>query len=670
MADKIKGITIEIGGQTTKLQAALKGATDKGRETATELNKINSALKFNPDNVVLVAQKIDVLKERISATEEKLNTLKDVQGKIEEQFAKGDIGADEYRAFQRELIETESKLENFKNQLKETQNKFEENTAIISKIKNAYNDLKEKIEQVKEEHPKLTSAFEKSGDAAKTLASGGLKAVTGAAAGTAAGVAAITTAAVTAAKELYEAAEQAAAAGDAIDEASQRMGVSAESFQELQYAAKMSGVEVSTLETAAKTLAKSGSDMDLSDAINQIASIKDESERTEKAIELFGSKAAYQMGPMLAQGAEGVQALKDQAHELGLVMSNEAVSASAVFNDSLDNMTGVIDAFKNNISAKFLPGITDIMDGVTAFFSNSEYSLENAEELINSGLWDIVNNFEEIMSQIIEKADEAVKLLVYIAPDFINFLAETIGENTEPLLSAAFEIVSTLVNSLLTEDNIELLVNAALGIVTGLVGFLGDNSELLVDSAFTMINSLIGGLLSDENSGKLITSALDIVTAIVTGLIGNAPQMVGGALELIGVLVDELIHYDWWQVAKDILDGIKGGLKSLITGESNDYDGSHAGGIGYVPYSGYTSELHEGERVLTAAQNRNYMRQQQEQAAMQETMNRRLDALERSMNNKAPNQINITATGSARSIVRSLNFYIEEENRRKGVIQK
>ena len=682
MGGTIKGITIEIGGETTKLTSALRSAKDEGKATATEISKINSALKFNPENLVLLSQKMDVLKDRVSATQKELDTLKEVQKQVEEQFKNGEIGADEYRAFQREVEEAESKLDNFKEQLKNTEKEFKDHSSIIGKVRDAYDDFKEKVEKLKDEHPKLVAGFEKSTDAAKKFTSGGLKVVAGATAGTVAGIAAVSAGVLKAAEEMFEAAKVAAAAGDAIDEASQRMGVSAETFQELQYAAKMSGVEVQTLETAAKTLSKSGSDMNLSEAINQIASIKDESERTEKAIELFGSKAAYQMGPMLSQGAEGIQELKDKAQELGIVMSNEAVAASATFNDSLDNLTGTFTAVKNNLSAEFLPGITEVMDGITGLFAGDE----GAEQKILDGVHHIAGAFEDVTIGLQDKIEPVFSAIAELLPagfesifsvivqefpmfvemggNLLNSLASGLIDNSDSLISTAEMLIETLSNGFGEEGTIGKLLAVGLTLISSIVSSIGDNSDMMVDSAFEIVTTLVDGLLDDDNAAKLLKGSLDIVTAILTGLISNAPELIVGAAELIGVLVDEIIHYDWWQVAKDIFYGIIGGFESIASGGA---DGSHAGGIGYVPYNGYRPELHEGERVLTAAQNRNYTMQQQEQETTQAIMNRRLDALENAVNKKTVNNIKVTAVGSARAIVRDLKFYTDEEEIRKGV---
>lgn len=110
MASNIKGITVEIGGDTTKLDKALKGVNTSSKSLQGELKKVNSALKMDPTNVTLIKQKQDILRESIEKTKEKLDVLKTTQQQVEKQFENGDIGADQYRAFQREVEATQQKL--------------------------------------------------------------------------------------------------------------------------------------------------------------------------------------------------------------------------------------------------------------------------------------------------------------------------------------------------------------------------------------------------------------------------------------------------------------------------------------------------------------------------------------------------------------------------------
>lgn len=666
MAGKIKGITIEIGGNTTTLQSALKDATSKGKEAASEISKINNALKFNPNSVELLGQKVEVLKDRVSAAGNELDALEAAQKSVNEQFKKGDMKPEEYREFQRNVVEAKSKLENFQKQLESAQSEYKTHSGKVGTLKDSFSDLKDKIEDVKEKHSKLISALDKTGDAAKKVASGGFKVLGSVATGAAAGVAAVGAAAVNAGKELYDMAYAAAQAGDAIDEASQRVGLDAETWQSLSYAAKMSGVEVSTLETAAKKLKSTGSDLNLDEAIEQVASIKDPAERSAKAFELFGKSAAYQMGPMLEQGADAINDLKATARECGMVMSEESVKASAEFNDSLDNLQITAEALKNNLSAEFLPGITEVMDGLTGLLTGDE----GAPELIQKGFEDIGGKLEELLPQVLTMLGEFTGPLAEIAPDIILSISNGLLDNLDTFTQSAFDMIQTLAEGLLSEESIERLISSAVNLVGSLAQFLGNNADLIINAAFQMINSLINGLVDGDNIDKLVTASIDLIGALVTGMIDNADDVLVGAFKLIEALVGALLNYDWWQVAKKIFASIRDGLKNLITGESDKDNPEHAGGLPYVPSDGYTAELHEGERILTAAQNKNYNRQQQERAEEQAAINRRLDSLERSVKERPPTQVNITAQGSARGIVRNLKYYVDEENKREGVIDK
>lgn len=116
MASNIKGITIEIGGNTGPLQEALKGVNKTSRDLQSELRQVNAQLKFDPNNTVLLQQKQKLLAESISNTKEKLGTLKEAERQVQQQFENGKIGEEQYRALQREVIKTEKELKSLESQ--------------------------------------------------------------------------------------------------------------------------------------------------------------------------------------------------------------------------------------------------------------------------------------------------------------------------------------------------------------------------------------------------------------------------------------------------------------------------------------------------------------------------------------------------------------------------
>ncbi len=123
MAGRTKGITIEINGETTKLDRALADVSKKGRDLSAQLRDINKLLKFNPGNAELVAQKQRVLAESVKNTEERLKALKNAQEQARAAFEKGELSAGAYEGLKREIIDTEKQLKNFRTELEKTESK-------------------------------------------------------------------------------------------------------------------------------------------------------------------------------------------------------------------------------------------------------------------------------------------------------------------------------------------------------------------------------------------------------------------------------------------------------------------------------------------------------------------------------------------------------------------
>ena len=117
MAGNIKGITIEIGGNTTKLEKALKGVNKTSRDLNNELKSINKSLKFNPGNSDLIAQKQRVLGEQIQNTKNKIDALKIAYKQAQDQLAKGNISQSEFDALTRDIITAENQLKSFSKEL-------------------------------------------------------------------------------------------------------------------------------------------------------------------------------------------------------------------------------------------------------------------------------------------------------------------------------------------------------------------------------------------------------------------------------------------------------------------------------------------------------------------------------------------------------------------------
>ena len=124
MANRIKGITVEINGDTTKLSKALEGVNKNIRTTQTQLKDVEKLLKLDPSNTELLSQKHKLLADAVTSTKEKLDTLKTAAEQANTALANGDITQEQYDALQREIIETENELRNLQNEADRTNTAF------------------------------------------------------------------------------------------------------------------------------------------------------------------------------------------------------------------------------------------------------------------------------------------------------------------------------------------------------------------------------------------------------------------------------------------------------------------------------------------------------------------------------------------------------------------
>lgn len=121
---KLKGITLEINGETTGLDKALQGVNKESNKLQSELRQVERLLKLDPGNTELVAQKQRILAQQVDTTKDKLEQLKQAQEQVNRQFANGEISEQQYREFQREIIATEQRLNTLEQQVRENSNSF------------------------------------------------------------------------------------------------------------------------------------------------------------------------------------------------------------------------------------------------------------------------------------------------------------------------------------------------------------------------------------------------------------------------------------------------------------------------------------------------------------------------------------------------------------------
>lgn len=166
MPKNVRGITVEIGGDTTKLGKALKDTEQQTKGVRKELDLVKTALKFNPGNLELIAAKQRLLTQEIDLTSDKLDKLKAAEESVAKAFEAGEIGEEQMISFRRELLETESKLKTYTSQLEETGRQ----ATALGQLTTAMSEQEKEVARLKDEYKNAVLTYGENSEQAKKLA--------------------------------------------------------------------------------------------------------------------------------------------------------------------------------------------------------------------------------------------------------------------------------------------------------------------------------------------------------------------------------------------------------------------------------------------------------------------------------------------------------------------
>lgn len=593
MAQKINGITIALNADTRGVTNGLKDLTDQSVTLSKQLKSVESLLQMDPGNAELMAKKQELLAQSVDVSRQRLEALRGAQEDVQAAVASGSIGTDEYIAFQRELITTEKRMEDLENQSGSTGDEMED-------LAEDTDEAGDQMRETADESGKLGEKLKSGLASGAKIAAECLAAVTAAAAATVAGV--VKTASAT------------AETGDHIDKMSQKLGMSAEKYQEWDAIMQHSGSDVDKMGVSMKKLAeavekptdktaeafkklgisaedaaKMSQEELFAKTIEALQGMESGTERAVLANDLLG-KSAQDLGALLNTSAADTEAMRKKVHELGGVMSNDAVKASARYQDSLQDMKTAIGGVVNSIGASFMPSISDMMDGFAALVTGNEEGIEQMEK----GLDDFVKNLENTVSNIAAAADKflptiinaiaknlpkiaesALKILKTLADALLDNLPQIVSTAAQIILSLAkgladalptlvpqvVGIIKEIVNILTDKNNLDALIDAAIAILTELSKALVDNLPELVDAALTLITRLVEYLLDPENIDKLVTASFEIIVNLAKALVDSLWKIGEACGQIVKKIVDALGLGEYWEAGMKVIDEFMGGVK-------------------------------------------------------------------------------------------------------------
>ena len=402
-------------------------------------------------------------------------------------------------------------------------------------------------------------------------------------------ITAITTATTAMTTALVKGVSETAAYGDNIDKMSQKMGMSAQAYQEWDAVMQHSGTSIESLQAGMKTLANAvesgnkafdrlgitqeqitsmNNEELFSATITALQNVENETERTYLAGQLLG-RGATELGALLNTSAEDTQAMKDRVHELGGVLSDEAVKNAAKFQDSLQDMQTAISGVGRSILSDFMPGLTDLMDGFTRMITGEDY----ADELIASGIGGIATAIEgsigsitsvsqTIIPTVVSAATELLPMVGELGTGILSSLSTAIIDNLPDIISAGSDILLELITSIISA--LPELANAATEIVSSLVNSLSQSLPELIPAAVEALTTIVQGLI--DNLPMLLDGALQLVQGLADGILEALPVLIEALPELIQGIVDFLIEGIPMLIdaAISIIDGIVAALPDII----------------------------------------------------------------------------------------------------------
>lgn len=370
------------------------------------------------------------------------------------------------------------------------------------------------------------------------------------------------TAAAAFGKQLVSDVGNLASYGDNIDKMSQKLGMSAEAYQEWDAIMQHSGASIESMGASMKTMsaaAESGSDAfeklgisqkeiqslskeDLfSRVISGLQGMEEGTERTYIASQLLG-RGATELGALLNTSAEDTEAMRQRVHELGGVMSDEAVKSSAAYQDSLQDMQTAMNGLKNNILSDFLPSFTTVMDGLTTIFGGDS---EGGVEMIKQGITSIGDTISEALPEIVANGQAIV-----------TGLLQAIVDGLPTFLDAGFQIIGQMISGI--SSNLPSIIST------------------IVQMATQMLSSLI------QRLPEFLAMGIQLLGSLISGLAQAIPDVLSSIGKLVGDMVDAFLNYDWLSLGKSIIDGIVQGISnfgSAIGNKLKEIAGSAFNGI-------------------------------------------------------------------------------------------
>lgn len=603
MADRIKGITIEIGGDTTALSKALSGVNKEISTTQKQLRDVERLLKLDPGNVTLLEQKQRLLAESVEQTKQKLDSLKNAEKQVQQQFAQGKVSQAQYDALQREIVATEADLRKAEKAASSLQDEIAQSKgeSALKQLGDAASETASKvkkidekpIEDVEDAAKDADDALEEAGDSASSFADHlkadvlveGIKEI------------------VSGIKDLNEETKEYRKIMGTLETSSEAAGYSAEETSEaFSQLYRALGDDQSAATTTANLQAIGASQKDINSLISSavgawakygdsipidgLAESINETIRAGQVTGTFadvlnwGSKEGETFGVMLKENTE--------ENEEWNKAVQEASSAEDFFNLALQDAETQADRTNLVLQAMADQGLSDVGD---AWYSNNK-------DIVDA------NNAQLEFTKKAAELSERVQPVLTAVQEGINGIMQAILDATAGIdmdtivgyVQSFFDAISNVVSFLIENKEIVIGVIGAIGLALTALSFLAANPIVLVIAAIAALIAMLvqivtkgeeikawlagfnewlqGVFATDwtEIFGPVLGNVLNGFFSLLKGIWDGVYQVLNGVIDFI----QGIFTGNWeqaWNGVQEIVSGVWSYITGLITGACDLIEG-------------------------------------------------------------------------------------------------
>ena len=527
MADKIKGITIEFNGDTTKLDKALRNIKNETKSIDKNLKDVDRALKFNPKNTELLAQKQKLLKDRVDQTEKSLQDLKNVQQQLDDQGV--DKQSEEYMRVRREIIETESKLKHYKAE----QAKFIRESQKLHQVGQRFKEVGAKIEGAGQ---KLRG---------------------------------VSTAAAAVSAALVGTAVSAGKAADDINTLSKVTGISTDDLQMYAATADLVDVSVQDMAKAHQKLKKSmasdsnakyfkqlgietknadGSLRDVNEVFDEtvvaLGKMENETERDAVAMALMG-RSATNLNPLIEDGGRTYEKVAKMMSKYGLdPLSQDQLDKANEFKDQLDTIKLLFLQAVRIVGSKIAGTLVPLMDKVVqkvakvAEFMGKQNGKVLTTILAITSAVALLSPALIILGKVISAVGTAIQTMTTVVGALSKAMAFLAANPIVLVIAGITALVAAFVILWKKSEKFRNfwinLWNGVKNAVSGVATFIKNtfgNMFAAIRSKFTGLGTALGNAISNA-----VRAGLNRVIARVEFIINSAIALINGGLAIVDKL--------------------------------------------------------------------------------------------------------------------------------------